>query len=477
MFETGIRQLRMAIGMVSGRRLNAGNLGRLVGDVVATLAEFGEPGADAQQLLDGPFADPEERLEFINRSLRRTARRLAVQSPFYARRFAAAHAEPAKLDMAGLRAIPVTVKRDLVSRPGNFRCTDVAGVLATRTTGTTGHPAEIWLSRYEMELWPALGALSSLLRDELRPGDVMQVNISSRATVGMHLSAAVCRLASAGCRLLGIVPPDEALDRLGGGGATLLSTCPSYLAELVTAARRRGMGPADFRLRRVATSGEILSTSLAQAACQTLGVSRVDDSFSMTEVIPVTGRTCSHAHLHHDLNSGLTELLDLQTGEPAAPGMLGTVVITPYFPYRDCMPVFRYDTRDIARCLPGEALTCELAGIPATSQVLGKADHLLSLSPAEVVTSRQLIEAIEALPTAPWPARYRAAAYGGRIQLTLPAAAIAGYGDAAAQRHFAEAGLDVDLVIVGDDQASSLRHTRSDLHETMFAAEQALIGA
>ncbi len=44
----------------------------------------------------------------------------------------------------------------------------------------------------------------------------------------------------------------------------------------------------------------------------------------MTEVIPVTGRTCSRAHLHADLNTGLTELLDLETGEPAAPGALGT---------------------------------------------------------------------------------------------------------------------------------------------------------
>ncbi len=59
--------------------------------------------------------------------------------------------------------------------------------------------------------------------------------------------------------------------------------------------------------------------SLAQAACQTLGVPRIDDSFSMTEAIPVTGRTCSQRHLHYDLNTGLTELLDLDTGKPAAP--------------------------------------------------------------------------------------------------------------------------------------------------------------
>jgi phenylacetate-coenzyme A ligase PaaK-like adenylate-forming protein len=277
--------------------------------------------------------------------------------------------------------------------------------------------------------------------------------------------------------VLGVVPPDDALDNLGHSGATLLSTYPSYLAELVAAARRRGLGPHDFQLRRVNVGGEVLSPSVAQAACQTLGVPRIEDTFSMTEVIPLTGRTCSQAHLHADLNTGLTELLDLRTGEPTAPGALGTLVITPYFPYRDCMPVFRYDTRDIVRRLPDEPLTCELAGIPATSQVLGKAGHLLQLGPDEVITPRQLIDAIEALPTAPWPARYRADVQEGRIRLTLPAAAVSGYGEAAARRHFAEAGLDVDLAIVGDDQAASLRRTRSDLHETAFAGQQALVGA
>jgi phenylacetate-coenzyme A ligase PaaK-like adenylate-forming protein len=477
MFETGVRQFRLALGMVTGRRLDPRNIARLVDDVLATLAEFGEPGADAAELIDGPMADPEARLEIATRSLRRTARRLAAQSPFYARRFTSAHADPAKLDVAGLRAIPVTVKADLIERPGDFRCTDVPVYLATRTTGTTGRPAEVWLSRYEMELWPALGALASVLRDDLRPGDVMQVNVSSRSTAAMHLSASSCRLAGAGCRPLGIVPPEAALDSLAEGGATILLTCSSYLAELVTAARRAGLGADDFRLRRLVLGGEVLSASLAQAAARTFGVPLIEDSYSMTEVAPVTARSCSQAHQHYDLNVGLTELVDLDTGEPAASGALGTLVITPYFPYRDCMPVFRYDTRDIARCLPDAPLRCELAGIPATSQILGKADQLLRLADGEVVTPRQLIEAIEALPAEPWPARYRATACDGRIRLTLPASAIAGYGEAEARRHFAAAGLDIDLDIVGDDQAASLRRTRSDLHETTFASQHALVGA
>lgn len=140
MFETGIRQFRMAIGMVSGRRLNPRNLERLVDDALATLAEFGEPGEDAQTLTDGPLTDPVERQQIAMRSIRRTARRLAVHSPFYARRFAAADVDPDRLDAAGLAAIPVTVKGDLVRQPDDFQCDDTLRYLATRTTGTTGTP-------------------------------------------------------------------------------------------------------------------------------------------------------------------------------------------------------------------------------------------------------------------------------------------------------------------------------------------------
>jgi len=477
MFDTGVRQFRLALGMAQGRRLDPANVARLVDDALATIAEFGEPGGDVDEITNGPIANPEARLELATVALRRTARRLAAQSPFYARRFTAADIDPAKLEIAGLRTIPVTVKADLIERPRDFRCADVPPYLATRTTGTTGRPAEVWLSRYEMELWPALGALSGVLRNELRPGDVMQVNLSSRATAALHLSAVGCRLAGAGFRPLGIVPPDEALDSLADGSTTILFTCPSYLAELVTAARRRGAAAGDFRLRRITVGGEVLSASLARAATRMFGVPLIDDPYSMTEIAPVNGRTCSRAHQHYDPGMGYTELIDLDTGESAAPGALGTLVITPYFPYRDCMPVFRYDTRDVARRLPDGPLSCEMSGIPATSQILGKADHLLRLPDGEIVSPRRLIEAIEALPTEPWPARYRAGVGGGRIRLTLPAGAVAGYGEAEARHHFAAAGLDIALDLVGDEEASSLRRTRSDLHETTFAGQHALVGA
>jgi hypothetical protein len=196
----------------------------------------------------------------------------------------------------------------------------------------------------------------------------------------------------------------------------------------------------------------------------------------MTEVIPVSGRTCSAGHLHHDINMGLVETLDLETGEPAAPGALATVVITPYFPYRDCMPVFRYDTRDVVRCLPDEPLTCEVAGIPATGAILGKADHLLRLGSGEVLPQRTIVEALEALPSKPWPSRFRASTPNGRLRLTVPSGMLDGLGEAGTIDHLAQYGLDAELVIVDDELASSLRHVRSDLHETTFVRPPALIG-
>jgi len=477
MFETGIRQFRMAMGMVRGRRLDTGNLARLVDDARKTIAEFGEPGMDVQQIVDGPAGDPGAREHFATQGIRRTAARLAAESPFYARRFAAAGVDPAKLRPGGLGAIPVTTKADLIDRQDEFRCAGTARHLATRTTGTTGRPAEIWLSRYEIELWPALIALSAVLTDELRTSDVMQVNISSRQTAAVHLNAASCRLAGAACRVLGVVPVDEALDALADGGSTLLSASPSYLAELVLGARRRGMGPGDFRLRGIQAGGEVLSPSVAAAVSETFGVERVGDNFGMTEVIPMSARACRQDHLHHDINLGLVEYLDLETSAPAEPGALATLVMTPFFPYRDCMPVFRYDTRDVVRMLPEEPLTCELSAMPATTHLLGKAGHLLRTGSGDLVTPRQLVEAVEGLPTRPWPARFRASVHNGRLRLTLPAGAVDGFGEAAARAHFAEAGLDVALEIVPDGQAISLRHVRSDLHETTFSARPALIGA
>ncbi|MBO9553672.1 hypothetical protein [Cellulomonas sp.] len=469
MFETGVRQLRMALSMTWGRPFDTASLTRLVADAAATVAEFGELGLEAREVIETPFADDTDRADHADRSIRRTARRLADLSPFYAERFAATGFQPRTADATTLLDLPVTTKDDLMSRPRDFVCHGSRPHLATRTTGTTGRALEIWLSRYELEVAAALGALSGVLHDELHGDDLMQVHVSSRATAAVQLASLTCRLVGARCRVLGIVAVDDALDALVGS-ATAMSANASYLAELVVGARRRGLGPDDFRLRRIDCVSEILSPAVRAAAEETFGAP-VSDNFGMTEVIPVTATSCSAGHLHHDLTMGDVEVLGLTSGAPAAPGELGTLVVTPYFPYRECMPVLRYDTRDVVRRLPGP-VTCEQAGIPATSAVLGKASQLIEVAPGDVVTPRELVEAVEDLPTRPWPARFRAEQDGGRLRLDLPANAVDGLSGAWLTDHFAGRGLDVRVRVVADQEASGLRRVRSDLRELGFAAAE-----
>jgi phenylacetate-coenzyme A ligase PaaK-like adenylate-forming protein len=458
MFETGIRQLRMAFAMATGRPIDPANVRRLIGDALTTLRELGSPGDDLQQLLDGPFADPAARHAFQEQALRRTVRRLARRSPYYRELLAAHGLDPAALTLDALASIPVTTKRDLVAAPERFIADGAEPVTSTRTTGTTGAPAEVWLSRYELELWPALAALSGLLRDEIRPSDHMQINISSRAVAAVHQSVTVCRLVGARCRPLGLVGAEEGLAELRTG-PTLLSTYPSYLAELVKAAHRAGLGPDDFRLRRIDCGGEILSSTLARAARDTLGAP-VNDTFAMTEVLPVSGRVCEQGHLHHDLNMGLVEIVSLDGSGPAAPGELGTVVITPFYPYRECMPVLRYDTRDVVRRLPDAPLECSLAGIPACSRILGKADD-----PAAAV-ARELVEALEALPGTPWPARFAVRGQDGGRWVEVSAATAGGVDAHRLGERLRAATGDQRLGATVVD--APVRRVRADLLETTF---------
>jgi phenylacetate-coenzyme A ligase PaaK-like adenylate-forming protein len=464
----------MAMAMVNGRRIRPSLIQRLIADADATLREFGSPGDDVNQLLDGPFADAGTRIHFQTQGVRRTARRLAAQSPFYAERFARSGFDAKKADLDSITAVAPTTKADLVEHAAQFVSRDVAPYLSTRTTGTTGKPAEIWLSRYEAELWPAMAALSGLLRDEINHTDCLQINLSSRATAAVQHDLEVCRLVGARSRAIGLVPPDQSIDALldDDHPATILGTYPSYLARLVSAARRRGLGPNDFSLRRIDVAGELLSDAVATAARDTFGI-HPSDTFAMTEVLPVSGRTCSQRHLHVDLNMGLVEVITLDGTAAAQPGQMGTMVVTPFFPYRDCMPVFRYDTRDVVRRLADEPLTCSLAGIPALSHILGKADQLIATANG-LVTPRDIVEVLEPLPAHPWPAQYRAGVHRGVLHLTVPSTTLAGTTAAEVARLFA--GRGIDAVIDVTDSVSPLRQVRADLAESTFTADRTPAG-
>ena len=133
----------------------------------------------------------------------------------------------------------------------------------------------------------------------------------------------------------------------------------------------------------------------------------------------------------------------------------------------------RYDTRDVVRRLSDAPLTCELAGIPATSSILGKADHLLQL-PDAIVVPRDMVEIIEALPSQPWPARFQAEVVGDHIALAVAPAVVAGISCAEIERRFQQVGIPVSVTVqeYAADAGLVLRPLRADLRETTFAGRR-----
>jgi len=107
--------------------------------------------------------------------------------------------------------------------------------------------------------------------------------------------------------------------------------------------------------------------------------------------------------LHFEPSHGLVEVCKPGTSEPALPGDAGTLVVTPFSPYRDTTLLLRYDTQDVVRVLETPP-TCTLHNLQAVSNVQGKLR--LSIQHENGWTyPRDVIEALEAVEEVPLPAR------------------------------------------------------------------------
>jgi acyl-CoA synthetase (AMP-forming)/AMP-acid ligase II len=183
-----------------------------------------------------------------------------------------------------------------------------------------------------------------------------------------------------------------------------MSTYASYLGELVECGLQHGYGPADFGLERIAVGGELVSEALKERALRLFGPVEVHDDYGMTETWPCQGQSCSEGHLHFDPSSGMVEVADPETGAPARPGRVGTLVVTPLPPYREVTILLRYDTQDVARRSEGP-LTCNLRNLPATGPMLGKLS-MATRHEGGWTFARDVLEALEGAEEVPLPARY-----------------------------------------------------------------------
>ena len=422
---TNFARLRSAAAIAMGTPFHLPSLERLVENMRGR-----GPGKRAAR-ADSRSAFPldEKTVRYVQlRRFRAQANRAAQETDYYRQLFRTLAVDPARLNWEELSRIPLTSKSALREAAERFVRSGARPCFRTTTTGTTGSPAHVCFSEQEMRTYISLNALAQISGGRVNSEDVVQISMSTRASLGNTCFGSACARIGALVHLSGLIAPERSLALLAASHplpgkkpkVSVLVIYPSYLGELITWGQRLGYTPADFGIERIAVGGEAVTQGLKARCRRFFGAVAFDESYAMTETWPTTGMRCEQGHLHFEIAQSLTEVLDPESGAPAQAGEAGSLVVTPFMPYRDTTLLLRYDTEDMVRPLAGP-FNCSLAHLPATSDILGKRS-LAVRHPNGWTFPRDITEALEEIEEIPLPARYGfwAESEGVTVEVVIP---------------------------------------------------------
>ena len=425
MFETAFAQVRFSLSMALGLPFHRRSLERLLEAMHATRAEFGGFGTDAGELISGPALDRAAQRELQARRFGELLRRAREETVYYGRLLHDLDIDSGELRHEDIARLPLTYREALAAEPDAFVRRGSTPALRASTTGTTGRPASVYFSERELTSTAALTALTFLHTGRVEPEDVVVVALRTRSTAAAPGLAEACARVGSPVEVAGLIDPARMLKLLSERRSiagkrprvSVMATYPSYLGELVDTGTRAGWAPADFGLRRILLGGEIATAGLRSRVERVFGPVEIEEAYGMTEIAPFGGTRCADGHLHFQASGGLLELRDLESAAAPAHGAPGTIVATPFPPFRDATVLLRYDTEDVAIALNGP-LDCDMADVPATSDIQGRLGQLVRHEEGWTFP-RQLVEALEASEAVPLPARYGCWAVPGGVAVEV----------------------------------------------------------
>ncbi|MCY4635596.1 MAG: AMP-binding protein [Acidobacteria bacterium] len=321
-----------------------------------------------------------ERLTALLRTLR-------GRNAFYDRKFSRAGVDVGRLRFPeDLAALPFTTKADLVadqeaSPPWGTALTEPLDRYTryNQTSSTTGRPLR-WIDTPEtwqwmLECWKAVYRAAGVTgRDRVffpfsfGPFLGFWTGFDAATQIGAHAIPA------------GGMTSGQRLALISALAPTVMCCTPTYALRLLDVAREAGGRAAlsDGPVRVIIVAGEPGGSIPATRQRIERGWgARVIDHHGLTEVGPISFE-CLQAPgcLHVNEREFIAEVVDPDTGEPAADGVRGELVITNLG--RTASPVIRYRTRDLVvrtreRCACGRTLA-RLAG-----GVVARADDMVNV--------------------------------------------------------------------------------------------------
>jgi len=286
-------------------------------------------------------------------------------------------------DIRRLPLIDKTTLRD--AYPADLRTCGLDNILEVHSTsGTTGKPTPIWVSRQDLDRWSERNARTMWMIG-LRPGDLLQ-NMFGHGlptTIGLQYGA---QHAGIGVVPAGIGRQELLIDLILDLGVTAICTTPSYGLYLAEKALERGIDLSrDSRLRVGLFGAEPWPESARDRLAVALGVD-VFNEYGMGEFLgPGMAAECPVKQGMHVWSDHIyVECIDPETLEPVADGAPGELVWTSLT--SDSAAMIRYRSHDISS-LTWEPCPCGRTH-PRIGRITGRSDDAISVGGLVVFPSQ-----------------------------------------------------------------------------------------
>lgn len=337
-------------------------------------------------------ASVEETQRLAAAAWERQYRRLREASPFYARKFREVGFGSSFVGLADLAKLPFTTKEELKQAMdedppfGTNLCVSPDQVKRVyQTSGTTGTPSVLALTRGDMETWTVMGTRTYYATGIHEHSSVL-TTFGAGPFVAGHTHFVLVRI---GARSVPVAPGDTERVLFGvraGLADTLLSTA-SFAQYLANRLQSSNEEPSAIRLTHVVTGGEPGGgiPAIRDHIQSILGVT-VTEVMGIGDIAPSLFGECAHQQGMHFCGTGHVwpELIDPETREPMQieTGAVGELVYTSLT--REAMPVVRFLGGDIVRV---EGTSCECERTSFRMRVLGRRDDMFIVRGVNVYPS------------------------------------------------------------------------------------------
>jgi len=314
--------------------------------------------------------------------------------PHYTASFDAAGVHPHDLhSLADLAKFPFTVKQDLRNNYpfGMFAVPRDQVARIHASSGTTGQPTVVGYTESDLKNWAAVVA-RSLRAGGLQAGDLLHNAYGYglfTGGLGIHLGADALGLTTVPISGGMTARQVRLIDDFKPKGITVT---PSYALSVLDEFKIQGLDPRACSLQVGIFGAEPWTNAMRQEIEGAFDMHAVD-IYGLSEVIgPGVSMECVETKdgLHIWEDHFFPEIINPETGQPAADGEMGELVFTSLT--KEAFPIIRYRTRDLTRLLPGTARMMR-----RMEKVTGRSDDMIILRGVNVFPT-QIEECLMATP-------------------------------------------------------------------------------